>query len=100
MTAVLNQSLGNYSPLNILIGLLGANKRWKIYLLWFVIGYYVTSGSYDMKQIFIIVSACAACFECYQGLIFQTIWDNKIVFSGLFTLLIIHLAEFILKYTH
>jgi hypothetical protein len=44
-SAVLSSSINIYFPTNIIIGLISSNKKWKVYLLWFVLSYYIPADT-------------------------------------------------------
>ena len=70
---ILNSGIGYFSIVNMVIGVVAANEKWKLYLYLFIIGDSLTLEYPEISQIYLIASSLFLCVEIYRKLVFKVV---------------------------
>lgn len=85
---VLNRGIGYLSVLNLLLGLLAANEKWKLYLFLFIIGDSITLQYSELTALYRICCCLYLGIDIYRNMIFDSVSDNVMFFTGFMTIFI------------
>lgn len=88
---VLNAGISYLSILNLALGLLAANEKWKLYLYLFIVGDAVTMEFPEIAKLYTICCSLYLCIEIYGNLVFKMVGDNVIFFVGFSTIFVFEL---------
>jgi hypothetical protein len=64
----------------------------------FIIGDSLTADYPETQQVYLMASSLFIAVECYRNFIFKSVDDNKIFFSGFFSIFLFYLFNYILSY--
>jgi hypothetical protein len=94
---ILNSGIGYWSVLNLFIGVLASNEKWKLYLYFFVIGDSLTLAYPQLSSAYLVCASFYISVEIYRVLIFRYINHNVMYFVGFFTVFVFELFGIIMK---
>lgn len=77
--------------LNLGLGLLAANEKWKLYLFLFIIGDSITIEYTELTALYRICCCLYLAIDVYRNMIFGSIKDNMWFFTGFMTIFIFEL---------
>ena len=82
----LSSQLGDYCFLNMVVGLIACNEKWKTYLYMFIVGDALFVNYPSVSTPYVILMSLFISLEIEKGLVFKTIKDNIIYFVGFLTI--------------
>lgn len=97
ITAPLLYALGAVMPVNLVVGVLGINQKWKMLLFAFLVSYYLPLRLEAFQKIVVMVSSALTCFYAYDSLVFATPLENLWYFAGFFTVLCVYLYKYVMQ---